>query len=158
MLEVAVFTLVLAANAAPLLARLVLDGRWQIPIDGGRQFAGQPLLGSTKTWRGLLAGIFLPALLAPAFGIDWLAGALIGAAALSGDLLSSLIKRRRKLPPSAPFWPLDQIPESLFPALLAIPLLGLSGPGAVAVALVFVLLAPLISRLLHRLGLRHQPW
>jgi CDP-2,3-bis-(O-geranylgeranyl)-sn-glycerol synthase len=44
------------ADVAPIAAKHLLGARWQAPLDGGWRFVdGRPLLGPSKTWRGLLA-------------------------------------------------------------------------------------------------------
>lgn len=46
-----------AANMAPVLVKGIPF--LATPIDGGRVWHGQPILGSHKTWRGLAAGVLL---------------------------------------------------------------------------------------------------
>jgi hypothetical protein len=85
-----------AANVAPIVAKRVLGARWNAPLDGGlRFFDGRPLLGSSKTVRGLVAAVATATLGAAALGIPLSAGALIGAAAMSGDALSSFVTAAR---------------------------------------------------------------
>ena len=66
--------------------------------------------------------------------VPWRLGALVAASAMAGDCLSSFIKRRFGLEPSEMTLGLDQVPESLFPAVACsayLPLLGrLTGVGA----------------------------
>jgi CDP-2,3-bis-(O-geranylgeranyl)-sn-glycerol synthase len=50
-------------------------------------------------------------------GLGCKIGALVGSAAMSGDLFSSFLKRRIGLPVSSRVVGLDQVPESLFPLL-----------------------------------------
>jgi CDP-2,3-bis-(O-geranylgeranyl)-sn-glycerol synthase len=52
---------------------------------------------------------------APIIGLEWNIGAVVGSAAMAGDLFSSFVKRRVHLPASSRATGLDQIPESLFP-------------------------------------------
>ena len=59
--------------------------------------------------------------------VPWRLGALVAASAMAGDCLSSFIKRRFGLEPSRMTLGLDQVPESLFPAVACsayLPLLG----------------------------------
>lgn len=110
--------LLLLANATPVLARELLQHRFDRPLDGGLRFIdGEPLLGPSKTARGVLLSIPVTALGAHLLGLDWHIGALAAALSMAGDLLSSFIKRRMKVPSSGSVPGLDQIPESLFPAL-----------------------------------------
>src|SRR5271166_5320197 len=49
-----------AANSAPPLCKRLLGARLARAIDGGLTLRdGYPLLGSSKTWRGLIAAIVL---------------------------------------------------------------------------------------------------
>jgi CDP-archaeol synthase len=56
---------------------------------------------------------------APWTGLPSTAGLLVSAMAMIGDLLSSFVKRRMKLVPGSMAFALDQIPESLLPAIAA---------------------------------------
>lgn len=133
--------------------------RLAAPVDGGWVLSdGYRLLGRSKTWRGLVGGT------AAAEGGGWLLGmapgqgAAVGVLSLSGDLISSFIKRRCGVPASGRASGLDQIPEALVPtALLArwFDLTALTGTGVVAA---FVILGVVLSRLGYRLGLRRRPY
>lgn len=112
--------LIAVANGAPWLVGLWLGPANARPLDDGRQLAdGQPLLGGSKTWRGLASALIATALIAALFGWPLALGLAVGAAAMSGDLFTSYLKRRLALPPSTSAPGLDQIPEALFPALVA---------------------------------------
>lgn len=112
--------LIAAANGAPWLL-----GRWfgadhSRPLDAGLRLAdGRPLLGSSKTWRGLAAALIATPLLALLIGWPVWLGLTIGATAMLGDMLASFLKRRLGLAPSTNSPGLDQIPEALLPALAA---------------------------------------
>jgi CDP-2,3-bis-(O-geranylgeranyl)-sn-glycerol synthase len=147
-----------AANIAPILAKRLLGTRGNAPIDGGaRFFDGRPLLGPSKTWRGLAAAVGLTALTALALGHAAGLGASIGAAAMAGDLLSSFIKRRVDIASSGKATGLDQVPEALLPLLAVQGTLQLSATMIVVVTLVFFALALPLARWSHRIGLRDQP-
>lgn len=151
--------LIVAANAAPVLARWLLGRRLGWPLDAGlRAWDGRPLLGHAKTLRGVVAALAAATLAAWLLGIAPLAGALAGAAAMLADLASSFVKRRLGLAPSDRAPGLDQIPESLLPALVVAPYLELSLLGALAVSATFFVLEVLISRPLYRLHIRHRPY
>lgn len=112
--------LILAANSAPALLGHWLGQRSAWPVDGDRIMAdGQPLFGHSKTWRGLAAALLITIAGALLAGWSWLFGLAIASATMAGDLLSSFLKRRLGLAPSAQVPLLDEIPESLFPALVA---------------------------------------
>ncbi len=157
----AFFALVLigAANTAPLVVAKWLGQRLSIPLDGHvRWFDGQPLFGKSKTVRGVLAGIFAPALLAPLLGHAAWHGVVIGATAMAGDLLSSFCKRRLRLAPSSQALGLDQIPEVLVPAVVSRTWFDLSLLDVVIVVAVFFCLELMLSKLLYRAHLRDTPY
>jgi CDP-2,3-bis-(O-geranylgeranyl)-sn-glycerol synthase len=150
--------LLAVANGAPIVAKRVLGPRWCTPLDGGvRFFDGRPLLGPSKTVRGVIAAAAATALAAPVLGIPIELGALIGVAAMTGDGLSSFIKRRRAVAPSAQAIGLDQIPEALLPLLVVQGPLDLSPLQIVGITLVFFVLEIPFARLFYRLGIRDTP-
>lgn len=116
-----------AANLAPPLAARLLPRR-DAPLDGGLRWRGRRLFGSHKTWRGMVAGTLLAAVVhqvqlvlaadAPRPGdwpLDpelygrWWMGAWIGFLALAGDAAKSLCKRRVGIAPGRPWFPFDQV-------------------------------------------------
>jgi CDP-diglyceride synthetase len=111
--------LVVLANALPALLGLLLGPARA--LDGGRclPLDGRPLLGRSKTWRGLLASLVGTTLAAPVLGLPWTLGLEVAAGAMLGDLAASFTKRRLGRPPSASVPLLDQVPEALVPALAA---------------------------------------
>jgi len=156
-LSVRLLVLLVVANLAPLVVRRLLGARWQAPLDGGLRFVdGRPLLGPAKTVRGLAAAIVATALCAPVVGIPIVLGALMGAAAMAGDALSSFVKRRLGVATSAEAIGLDQIPESLLPLLAVQGALSLSVAQIVGVTAVFVALGVPLRRILHRMRLRNR--
>jgi CDP-2,3-bis-(O-geranylgeranyl)-sn-glycerol synthase len=114
------------ANMSP-----VLVSRWfsalAVPIDGGRTLWGKRILGDHKTWRGLLAGIIVGALvfecqrLAYEAGlardlalIDYsthplLPGLLLGLGTGVGDAVKSFFKRRIAIAPGKSWFVFDQL-------------------------------------------------
>jgi CDP-2,3-bis-(O-geranylgeranyl)-sn-glycerol synthase len=153
-----VLALIVVANGAPIVAKRILGASYAAPIDGGMIARdGRRLLGPTKTVRGLAAALAATALCAPLLGIDAIAGLLLAAAAMAGDFFSSFVKRRQGKAPSSKSTGPDQVPESLLPALLAMPLLGLSAIDVVLVTLLFTAGNMLASKLLFRLNLRDRP-
>lgn len=147
------------ANFSPIVARRFLGERWAAPLDGGLRWRdGRPLLGPSKTWRGLFTAVAAAALGAPCLGFSLGAGALAGAAAMAGDALASFIKRRLGMASSARAFGLDQLPESLLPLLALGPLLKLPLALVLGVCLAFLLLEPPAAKLAHRWGWREQPY
>ncbi len=154
-----ILILLLVANGAPVLAARVLGSRWETPVDHGMRLPdGTPLLGGSKTWRGVLA-IMAAAILGAAvlnFGIAF--GAVFGVLVVAGDLLSSFLKRRRGLAPSSRSTGLDQLPEALLPAAFAVTYLDIEWWWAPLWAGTFMLLDILVSPLLYRLRIRKNPY
>ncbi len=154
-----ILAMLIAANSAPVLLALLLGSRGALPVDGGRTLGdGQPLFGSSKTWRGVIAMPAASALAAVALGQDAGFGLVFGALVGAGDLLSSFVKRRRKLPPSSRATGLDQLPESLLPSIYATLHLELDWWWAPLWAAVFMLLEMVVSPLLFRLHIRKRPY
>ena len=111
--------LIIIANGAPVLARLLLGSKFNAALDGGVVLAdNSPLFGTSKTWRGVFAALLVTTVCALIFDYSAEIGIQIAIFAVFGDLLSSFIKRRLSLLPSSKVPLLDQIPESLFPALM----------------------------------------
>ncbi len=147
------------ANGTPIIARKLLGERFGAPLDGGlKGFDGRPLLGASKTIRGLVLAILCTASAAPVLGMEVVLGAGLASASMLGDLASSFIKRRLGLRAHSQAFGLDQVPESLLPLLLLRQPLGLGyGDIALLVAL-FVLLELLLSRALYKLHIRDRPY
>jgi len=108
--------LVVIANGAPVVISLLMGHRWNAPLDGGlRLFDQRPVLGPSKTFRGVLASVLATGLLAPLFGFSPVIGAGFACLAMLGDTCSSFIKRRLGIASGHPVLLLDQLPESLLP-------------------------------------------
>ena len=104
------------ANAAPLL----FGGG--PTLDGGRTLRdGQPIFGSHKTIRGVIAGILAGTFIGAVESLVdprlLLAGFMIGLGAVLGDLLGAFIKRRLRVEPGRAFPFLDQL-DFVFGGLL----------------------------------------
>jgi len=137
----------------------VLGERLSCPLDGGVTFVdGRRLFGRSKTVRGIVLAILLSALAAPVIGLGWELGAVIGSAAMAGDLFSSYVKRRLDLAPSSRATGLDQIPESLLPLLVCRGALVLSGLDIAICVAVFFVGEGSLSRLLYKAHIREQPY
>jgi len=115
------------ANMAPVITKKLLPSLAK-PMDFGKTWKGKPILGSHKTFRGLIFGIIFGTLAALAQcmlyknGIfrsvsvfDYtlyssiLLGALMGFGAIFGDALKSFFKRRANVKPGKPWIPFDEI-------------------------------------------------
>jgi CDP-2,3-bis-(O-geranylgeranyl)-sn-glycerol synthase len=158
-LEIKLLILLVMANGAPIIARHLLGNCCAWPLDGGHSTtAGNPLLGPSKTLRGLVAAVVLTTAMAPLLEIAWQWGAAIGGLAMLGDLIASFTKRRLGYPPSSQAIGLDQIPESLVPLLVIAPAFDLNIWSVCLVVLAFTLVVPLLSRIFFLLGIRRRPY
>lgn len=158
-IELKLLCLLVIANGAPIVARHLFGKCCAWPIDGGLTTPrGAPLLGRSKTLRGVVAAVILSAASAHLIGIDWRLGAALGGLAMLGDLLASFCKRRLGYPPSSQAIGLDQIPESLVPLLVMAPALQLKMWSIFLLVLAFSALVPLLSRLFFLLGIRRRPY
>lgn len=155
----AVLLLLGVANGTPIFAKKLFGARFGAPLDGGLKFLdGRPLLGPSKTVRGLVSSLALTSLAAQQLGFEWVVGAGLAGASMLGDLLSSFVKRRLALKPHSQALGLDQLPESALPLLLLHEHLGLAADDIVLLLVLFLLLELALSRLLYRLHLRDRPY
>jgi CDP-2,3-bis-(O-geranylgeranyl)-sn-glycerol synthase len=150
------------------------------PIDGGRTWDGERLLGDGKTWRGTAGGWLAGLLLALGLNqVQPAAADLLGvglptfplAAALAlpfgamlGDVGASFLKRRTGRERGAPFPLVDQldfVAGALLVALLAAPgwTLTVFTPVVILAVLVLTpLLHVLTNGIAYVLGLKDEPW
>ena len=144
--------LLIIANGTPALLGLVLGPRWNRPLDNNRQFPdNRPLLGPSKTLRGLFSATVVTGLLAPLFELSILEGASFALLAMLGDLCSSFIKRRIGIASSRSVPLLDQIPESILPLWGLQTVLGSSGSEMAFAVAIFIVIDLLLSGLLRAL-------
>lgn len=154
-----VLGLLALANYTPILLKQVAGRRWAWPLDGGvTLWDGRPLLGSSKTWRGVAGSLVATSAGALAVGLGWGVGAMVAAWSMGGDLFSSFCKRRLGLSSGGRATGLDQIPEALFPALAARGLLGLSALDVAVVVAVFLVAEMGLSVLFFKWHLRERPY
>jgi hypothetical protein len=138
--------LLIIANGTPALLGLVLGPRWNRPLDNNRQLPdNRPLLGPSKTLRGLFSAIVVTGLLAPLFKLSIIEGASFALLAMCGDICSSFIKRRLGYASSRSVPLLDQIPESILPLWGLQTVLGASGSEIVLAVTVFIVIGLLLS-------------
>ena len=139
--------LLVIANGTPALLGLLLGSRWNQPLDNHHTFADKrPLLGPSKTLRGLIGAILVTALLAPLFKLSMLEGASFALLAMLGDLFSSFIKRRLGFASSRSVPLLDQLPESLLPLWGMQSVLKASGGEMALAVIIFIVIDLLLSR------------
>ena len=151
--------LILVANGAPILIRNFLGDVANYPLDSGKMLSDQhPVFGSSKTWRGVFSSVVFTVIVALLLGYDIVFGVMIAILAMAGDLLSSFIKRRLKMQPSKMAPLLDQVPESLFPALYMMQVLTLAWNDVVLIVMIFIVLELVLSKILYQLGIRQRPY
>lgn len=108
--------------------------------------------------RGVVLALLATTAGAPLVGLSLQIGALVGISSMLGDLLSSFVKRRLRMEPSARATGLDQIPESLLPLLVVREAMRL-GPGEIAfVTGAFLIGEIALSRCLYRMHIRERPY
>ena len=131
--------------------KLFFRERFNIPLDGNKLFFdGKPVLGHTKTVRGILSSLLSTCLVAWAIGVPAAIGALASCSAMTGDLLSSFIKRRFSIPSSKSVPVLDQLPESLLPLVMVKPYFNLAWRDVAIVLVAFFIIDLILSYLLAR--------
>lgn len=151
--------LLLVANGTPVLASKYLGNFAAWPLDANLRTAnGKPLLGESKTIRGLVLAVFATVISAGIFGLGWQLGALVGALSMAGDLFSSFTKRRLGMPSGSQAPGLDQVPEALLPLAVCAAPLGLQWYEVLIVTGLFWLLEVQLSRVLYPLHIRKHPW
>ena len=152
--------LIIVANGAPIIARWVLEDYWAMPLDRGRVFFtdGRPVLGPSKTVRGVLCAILLTPVVAVLVGLSWDNGLLVAVLAMLGDCVSSFLKRRLGLPSSTMALGIDQIPESLFPLLGMWNFFPLDWVGILTTVVGFFILELGLSAILYKLHIRKHPY
>jgi CDP-diglyceride synthetase len=151
--------LITLANGSPVIAKRIFGRHLAQPLDGNIKFVdGRPLFGASKTIRGIAVSILVTSAAAPLLGLELKIGLVVAITAMAGDLLSSFLKRRLRLPPSSKAVGLDQVPEALFPLLACRQVLSLSGLDIAAGTALFVVGELLLSPVLFRLRIRDRPY
>jgi CDP-diglyceride synthetase len=151
--------ILLLANGTPVIAKKLLGSRLDYPLDGGKKFIdGRPLLGKSKTIRGIISSVLVTSVGAVLIGYSIQTGVLFAVASLSGDLASSFIKRRLNLAPSSRALGLDQLPEAILPLLICWRSLELDIQSAMIVVVIFFGGELVLSRLLFGLHIRDHPY
>ena len=151
--------LILVANGAPVLLNYIFSHRVSYPVDFGLKLNDkQYLLGRTKTWRGIVSSLLATILVAIFIGYDAVTGAVVSLLAMSGDLLSSFIKRRLMKKESAQAFLLDQIPESLFPSLWLLVMDYIDLTQVIVIVGCFIIIELTLSVVLYKIGVRKQPY
>ncbi|MGD8783765.1 MAG: CDP-archaeol synthase [Thioalkalispiraceae bacterium] len=156
MLELKLFILIVVANSAPVIARIIADRYFgkatSCPIDGGLKLTDNDyLFGHSKTVRGIIASLILTIIAGYLIKIAIPVSLSIALFAMLGDLVSSFIKRRLHKPPGSMVPGLDQIPESLLPLLAVEERLGLEPSTMLIIVFAFIVFDYLGTLLIRRL-------
>lgn len=151
--------LIIIANGAPILIRVSLNDAFKQALDFGFKLAdNKPIFGDSKTWRGVFAALIATSVAAWLLAYPIETGLLVGVYAVLGDLSSSFIKRRLGKASSSMAPLLDQIPESLFPALMLMSDFKLDLPAVTLLVLIFIIIELLLSHFLYKWGIRKRPY
>lgn len=151
--------LLTVANGTPVLAAKLFGKYLNQPLDCGVTFVdGRPVFGDAKTIRGIIFSLMAATITAPALGFAWTCGLIVASVAMSGDLLSSFLKRRLSLPPSSRATGIDQIPECLLPTMAIRSTLGLGAFDVLSVVIIFFLGQVILSRLFFQWNIRNRPY
>jgi CDP-2,3-bis-(O-geranylgeranyl)-sn-glycerol synthase len=167
------------ANAAPIfIARVPGLSRCNSRVDFGANFHGSPLLGSHKTWRGLVSGVVVATLIfwiqqllsahtgwADNFtdGVDYaglptlILGPLFGLGALGGDAIESFFKRRHGTKSGKSWFPFDQLDYIVGALLLSLFFVVLSIRQYILIVIIWFGIHLLGTYVGWRLGLKDQP-
>ncbi|HVO46649.1 MAG TPA: CDP-archaeol synthase [Steroidobacteraceae bacterium] len=142
-----VLSMLIVANSAAWIAGRFPSARAPRALDFGLiAWDGERLLGSHKSWRGLMAGSLASCIAGWLCSLDAWVAAGFGALSLLGDALSSAIKRRLRRPPGTDVPLLDQVPEALLPILLLWPWLALTWSEVAVIIAAFTVLDLLCTR------------
>ena len=151
--------LIMIANGAPIIIRVLLNDRYDLAVDFGKALPdNKRVFGASKTWRGIFAAFIATPAAAWLLGHSPETGALIALYAIIGDLTSSFIKRRLAMQPSSMAPLLDQVPESLFPASVMMQTFNMDIWSVMLLVLIFVISELVLSHTLYKWGIRKRPY
>jgi CDP-2,3-bis-(O-geranylgeranyl)-sn-glycerol synthase len=160
----------------PNNAAVVLGGG--TPVDFGREWRGDRILGDGKTWRGGAGGIgagfglavLLNAAVAQGYVPEFIptfelhAGFALALGAILGDMGASFLKRRTGRERGAPFPGVDQL-DFVVGAFVVTALIApdwFFDEFTVEVIIAVLVLTPLLhvttNLIAYRLGLKDEPW
>jgi CDP-2,3-bis-(O-geranylgeranyl)-sn-glycerol synthase len=166
------------ANMTPIFfARLPVVRAWDAPLDFGRRLNGRELLGSHKTWRGLISGTVVAMLIfwlqqliyshsswlqQVCAGLDYsslplLLGPLLGFGALAGDALKSFFKRQLQIPSGKSWFPFDQLDYIVGALLVSLCFVILPLSVYIWIVVIWFVTHLIVSYVGWRLGLKEAP-
>lgn len=169
----------MAANIVPIpAAKLPWLKKYNAPMDFGKTYRGKRVLGSHKTWRGLIVGIlvatvvfWLQQLVVAHFAwaahltsqVDYtqlptlILGPLFAIGALGGDAVESFFKRQRGIPPGGGWFPWDQFDSVIGTAIVVLPFIILTPLQYVLLIAMMPLLHIFFTHLGYWVGLKADP-
>jgi CDP-2,3-bis-(O-geranylgeranyl)-sn-glycerol synthase len=128
------------------------------PLDGGVKWLdGKPFLGGNKTTKGTIFGILIGSII----GIlqkNFYGGFLQAFGAISGDIISSFLKRRINIEPGASLPILDQLDFIIFAVALSFPIQIIKWETALVIIIVTLPLHYISNIIAYLLGLKKEPW
>lgn len=164
------------ANMAPVIMKDLHLFEWLAkPLDMDRKINHKPILGSHKTFRGLIFGVVFAVVISfiqsdlrvyPLFSelsvinySSWLAiGVLMGLGAIIGDSIKSFFKRRVNINPGKRFIPWDQVDYSIGALIFLLPVAVLSWEYYLISILLSFVLHIAANHIAYLLGLREVRW
>ena len=161
------------ANMAPVIVKKI--DLLAFPVDFNKKIDGKPILGKNKTYRGIIFGIVFAIFIAylqfslyriPFFNqisfVDYqnwlLFGLLMGAGALTGDLVKSFFKRRLNINPGMKFVPFDQTDFVAGALIFIMPIFDLTLRIFITSLLLSFVLHITVNHLAFYLKIRNEKW
>ncbi|HSX46433.1 MAG TPA: CDP-archaeol synthase [Patescibacteria group bacterium] len=156
------------SNMSPVFAnKIPWFNKWNTPIDFGKSYKGQRILGDNKRWRGIVAGTLMGGATAVIVSIfnthtvitipPFWVGCLLGFGALAGDAIESFFKRLCKVQPGHSWFPFDQIDYILGGLLLVWPIAALPLWVVLTIFITYFGLHLLVAYIAYLLGLKDRP-
>ncbi len=148
------------ANMTPIFAsRVPLLRNWQTPLDFGKTYRGKRIFGRNKTWRGLIFGTLMGALIGTLLlSTDnfWISASM-GFGALLGDAIESFFKRQRGIESGKAWFPFDQTDYIIGGLIFTLPFGVLPLWLVIWVCIIYFGLHLLSSYVGYLLGFKDQP-
>lgn len=157
------------ANMSPVIAnRIPVVRDFKVPVDFGLSYKGKRILGDNKTWRGVLFGALIGALVGfiqyrvIAYSSESTTFILVstgamGFGALVGDAVESFFKRRAGLNPGSSWFPFDQIDYIIGGILFAELFVNLTFVQVINILFIYFLLHLVVVYIFYKLGVRSKP-
>jgi CDP-2,3-bis-(O-geranylgeranyl)-sn-glycerol synthase len=164
----------IAANMAPAITRKISIMNY--PLDFNKILFGKPILGSNKTFRGLISGILfsiiiinIQYILFKYAGFNFtlydfdlinyqLLGFLLGFGVIAGDAIKSFFKRRFDILPGKSFIPWDQIDSSLGALLFGKIAWDYSWVAGITIVILTFIIHVIIRHIGYYLGIVENKW